>query len=157
MSHSHVFPPMLVLQWTSDMAYYLWYQLKNIINTDIFEKLPGFYKEVVEIFIECNLDNTAFNGCIRDFCICGNENIVNNQKQSLYFPIWTESGIIRVSDIRFINETIDERDIFSCLQKKTNYISDIYQRKHAINALSNTAPKCIQHKCEHKMNVPNQK
>ena len=34
-------------------------------------------------------------------------------------------------------------------------MNEIYQMKHAINALYNTAPKCIQHKCEHKMNVPN--
>ena len=128
---------------------------KNITEIAIFKGLPGFYKEIVQSFIECNhVKDVDFNGCIRELCIWGNKAIVKEQNQSLYFPRWIECGIIRVSDIRFISNRINEQDILSRLQKKTNYISEMYQIKHAINTLSKTAPRCIQNTCEHKASDP---
>ena len=105
------------------IIYEIWHTIydincKNITNTGIFKKLPGFFKEVVQSFAECNLGNTSSNGCIRDLCIWGNKSIVNSQKQSLYFSIWIESGIIRVGDIRFINKRMMKETFFPVYIRK---------------------------------------
>ena len=124
---------------------------KNITENEHFKILPNFYKEVIESFIACNVNEGGESAkCIIELCIWGNKKIVNKQDKVLYFPKWIECGIIKVKDLQFINNKIDESSILSRLHKKTNYISEIYQIKHAINVLAKLAPKCIQNTCDHK-------
>ena len=133
---------------------------RNITDTEAFVRLPNFYKQVIEGFIACNAAKDKkqdSDKCIKELCIWGNTKIVNRQNKALYFPKWIEIGIIRVQDIKFINNKIDEQNIFSRLYKKTNYISEMYQIKYALGKICNTSLRCIQNACEHKISVQHQR
>ena len=117
---------------------------EKITKTEPFKNLPQFYKDVIESFVICNAaSDKSDNVCARELCIWGNVQIVNRQKEVLYFPTWIKSGFVLIKDFRFINCKIDEGIILSRLQNKANYLSEMFQIKFAINQFASKAPKCF--------------
>ena len=55
-----------------------------------------------------------------------------------------------VKDIEVINGTINKNKILSRLHNKTNYLSEMFQIKFAINLLAKNAPNCCHNICDHK-------
>ena len=69
--------------------------------------LPRFYRQVIEGYITCNIDYNSKEQCFRHTCLWGNEKVLNKQKKVIFFPHSIESGIIKIDDIRFIDNKVN--------------------------------------------------
>ena len=99
-----------------------------------FEKIPPFYKQVIEGYIQCNMLHNSQCVDVMEMCIWGNRHITNKTGEVLYFPYWIKSGIVQIKNINIIEGKIDENYIFTKLTHKFNYLSEVYQVKHGLHS-----------------------
>ena len=104
-----------------------------------FEKLPPFYKQVIEGYVQCNAPYTSGSHSndntvnVLNMCIWGNRNIRNKTGDILYFPNWIRSGMVQIKDLNIIEGKINENYIFTKLSHKPNYLSEMYQVKQGLH------------------------
>ena len=110
---------------------------KDINQIEPIKTLPRFYRQVIEGYITCNIDHNSKEQCFRHTCLWGNEKLLNKQKKVIFFPHWIESGIIKIDDIRFIDNKVDEVYLWAKISNKSNYLSEIYQIKSALQPFIN--------------------
>ena len=102
-----------------------------------FQAIPSFYKQAIAGYIHGNNSLSCDTKDIYDTCLWGNSEIKIKNNEILYFPNWTESGLLTVNDIKIVQGKIDESFIRARLIRKSNYISEMYQIKNALRLDAN--------------------
>ena len=131
--------------WTKVAKHYLMYQIQDMIfkcnfsgkyKCELINNLPLFYKEVL----------TAFNKskCISHDCFCdnileqplwANDYIIvkeQGRKSTLFFRRWIDAGIVKISNLRFIDGVLDEKYVYDTVSDKVNILSEVSKLKVAL-------------------------
>ena len=91
--------PSLYLRDTATLEIIPYITSHEITKLKPFEKLPPFYKQVIEGYVQCSAPYTSGSHSndntvnVLNMCIWGNRNIKNKTGDILYFPNWIRSGI----------------------------------------------------------------
>lgn len=111
----------------------------NFDNSVVFSnanKLPRFYLEVFKAYNKAYVtDLQTFETNIRGEIIWANKFITKNigkKKNVLFLRNWIRSGIVHVSDLRFINGRLDENYVYERIQDKRNIYTEIVIVKSAL-------------------------
>lgn len=102
--------------------------LDSIKSLDV-SVLPGFYKNILELWISTKKNTVCPNKTktfveIRKEIIWGNRLIKHNGK-CLFFKSWISSDILFVNDIVDKNGVLDANLIYNKLKDKTNWIAEL--------------------------------
>ena len=131
--------PSLYLRDTAILEIIPYITSHEITKLKPFEKLPPFYKQVIEGYVQCNAPYTSGSHSndntvnVLNVCIWGNRNIRNKPGDILYFPNWIRSGMVQIKDLNIIEGKINENYIFTKLSHKSNYLSEMYQVKQGLH------------------------
>ena len=131
--------PSLYLRDTAILEIIPYITSHEITKLKPFEKLPPFYKQVIEGYVQCNAPYTSGSHSnnntvnVLNMCIWGNRNIRNKTGDILYFPNWIRSGMVQIKDLNIIEGKINENYIFTKLSHKSNYLSEMYQVKQGLH------------------------
>jgi hypothetical protein len=98
--------------------------------------LPCFYSEVFRSFNRAHATNVdTFQTNIRNEMIWANKFITKNigkKKSVLFLRNWIRSGIVFVSDLKFVDGVLDHNFIYRCLQDKRNIHMEVVMIKSAL-------------------------
>ena len=105
-------------------------------NFDFIKQIPPFYKEVLCAFNKAKqIDITVFCQNILVQPLWGNDFIsckYEGKVKSLYYKNWMDAGILKVSNLRFIDGVLDEHFIYTKVLQKRNIFSEISRLKQAL-------------------------
>lgn len=101
---------------------------KNTKQFSVISKLPQFYQQII---LSYNKSKNIHKGVSNNDIIWGNQKFVINNK-CLYFKHWIDAGINQIKDIKKENRLIHSDELLKRLSKKSNWISEWYLVKKAI-------------------------
>jgi hypothetical protein len=93
-----------------------------------------FYKQIISSFIECN--NVNYKSISKDNFI--NQYIWGNHtfdfnKKPLYFINWIRSGIIKISDLKFSNGSLDINYLCYKIDAKNDIVSELFKIQNVVS------------------------
>lgn len=90
--------------------------------------------------IKKNVNQNDFDQTILSQCIWGNmfiTNNVKNEKVTMCFKRWIDSGLLTIGQLRFTNGLLDEQYIYRKVLNKQNIISEVARLKKALKLYAN--------------------
>ncbi len=100
--------------------------------------LPSFYREVICAFnkskhpeVPSTQDSLIENILWGNRFITISEN-TQRKKTTMYYKHWIESGIVKIGDLLILNGEIDQEYIYNKLNRKANFIAEMYKLKLAL-------------------------
>jgi len=133
----------------------LCFNFDNDIHFPELNQLCSFYRDVFTNYNKaCICDLDTFKLQIYEQCIWGNKFIIlrrGNKKCALFLRNWIRSGIIKISDLEFIDGILDENFVHRSIGNKKNLWQEIFIVKNALlpyrDFLRNLAPSHIEYPC----------